>query len=195
MRDILERVDLPDMQKGDWKIEKFVVDHIDFSIITSGRMHPEKGQVYTRLTRNNHVVMSDTPAEMYDHLEAVQRAKGTCLLNGLGLGMVLKNILKKPEVTKVIVVEISQDVIDMVSPYYNDPRVEFICADALEYQPPKGIRFQMVWHDIWDDICEDNCETMSKLHRKYGKKADWQGSWGRYEIQRMKRADRLWRAW
>jgi spermidine synthase len=128
--------------------------------------------------------MSDTPAEMRDHWEAVYHAKGSCLLNGLGIGMVLKNILLEPEVTDVTVVEISQDLIDIVSPHYPDPRVTFVCADALLYAPPKGKRFGMVWHDIWDDICADNLPIMEKLHRKYGKRTDWQGSWAKYECQR-----------
>ena len=128
--------------------------------------------------------MSDTPAEQRDHCEAVRRATGSCLLNGLGIGMVLKNILLKDDVTDVTVVEISQDLIDMVSPHYNDPRVTFVCSNAFDYKPPKGKRYNMVWHDIWDYICSDNLPEMTRLHRKYGRRADWQGSWCKRECQR-----------
>lgn len=179
----MEKVTLPEMSKGIWKVEKFVTDRVDYSSMLRGRNVP-LGETYTKLTRNGYLVMSDTPAEMRDHLIAVCRAKGSCLLNGLGIGMVLKNILLKPEVTDVTVVEISQDLIDLVSPYYNDQRITYICADALKYNPPKGKRYQMVWHDIWDDICSDNLPCMQKLHRKYGRKTEWQGSWCKYECQR-----------
>ena len=98
--------------------------------------------------------------------------------------MVLKNILLKPEVTDVTVVEISQELIDIVAPHYPDERVTFVCASAFDYKPPKGKRYQMVWHDIWDYICADNLPEMTKLHRKYGRRTDWQGSWCKAECQR-----------
>ncbi len=184
---VLEKVDLPEISKGDWRIEKFTTDRMDFHSLLHDREVPV-GEQFTRLMRGQHtVVMSDTPAERREHYKAVRRATGSCLLNGLGIGMILKNILLKPDVTDVTVVEISQDLIDIVAPHYNDPRVTFICANALEYKPPKGKRYQMVWHDIWDNICTDNLEDMKKLHRKYGRITDWQGSWAREECEYNKR--------
>ncbi len=181
---MMEKVTLPEMKKGDWKIETFKTDRIDFHAMLKSRPIPV-GETYTRAMRNGFLVMSDTPAEMRDHRRAVLMAKRSCLLNGLGIGLVLKNILLKPDVTDVTVVEISQDLIDIVAPHYSDPRVIFVCADALEYQPPKGKKFQMVWHDIWDNICSDNLHDMKKLHRKYGCKTDWQDSWCKYECRRI----------
>lgn len=179
------KVDLPEMQSGPWKVIKFTTDRMDFHSALRGR-HVPIGETYTRLMRDYVLIMSDTPAEMNDHYYAVRYAKGNCLLNGLGIGMVLKNILLKPEVTNVTVVEISQELIDMISPYYDDPRVTYICADALTYKPPKGMKYDMVWHDIWDYICSDNLDDMTKLHRKYGKRAKWQGSWCKRECQRAR---------
>ena len=179
------------MSNDSWIIEKFTVPKSSIEGIRAafaGRPVPP-GE-YTRLKRNKdswgNIVMSDTPAEMDDHWYAVANAKGSCLLNGLGIGMVLKNILLKSEVTDVTVIEISQDLIDLVGPHYNDPRVTIICMDALEYKPVKDKKYGMVWHDIWDGICSDNLEDMKKLHRRYGKKAEWQGSWARYECERQK---------
>lgn len=179
----MELVTLPESSKGDWEITKFKVDYLDYRSALRGRGVP-KGQTFTKLTRNGSLIMSDTPAEQDDHLEPFMRAKGSCLINGLGLGMLLKNILLEPKVVDVTVVEISQDLIDLVSPHYNDARVTFICADAKTYKPPKGKRYNMVWHDIWDNICGDNLKDMEKLHRKYGKKTDWQGSWCKRECKR-----------
>jgi len=179
----MEKVTLPEMQKGSCKIEKFTTDRVDFHSLVRGRGVPV-GETYTKLTRDGALVMTDTPAEMRDHDSAVWHANGSCLLNGLGIGMVLKNILLKPTVTDVTIVEISQDLIDLVSPYYTDARISYLCYDALIYQPPKGKRYQMVWHDIWDTICADNLPEMAKLHRKYSRRTDWQGSWCKYECQR-----------
>lgn len=131
--------------------------------------------------------MSDTPQEMRDHYVAVVNARGSCLINGLGLGMVLKAVLKKPEVADVTVVEISSEVLEMVSPHYQDHRVTFVHASAFDYRPPKGKRYAMVWHDIWDFICADNIPEMQRLHRKYGRRADWQGSWARSQCERHNR--------
>jgi len=180
---LLEKVDLPEISKGDWTISKFTVDRIDFRSLFYGRAVPLE-ETFTKLSRGGTLIMSDTPAEMRDHYDAVINAKGNCLINGLGLGMVLKNILLRQKITKVTVVEISQDLIDLVAPYYNDNRVTFVHANALEYTPPKGERYNMVWHDIWDYICTDNLPEMEKLHRKYGKRTDWQGSWCKEECLR-----------
>jgi hypothetical protein len=47
----------------------------------------------------------------------------------------------------------------------------------------------MAWFDIWPSICQDNWDEMKLLHRRYGRKADWKGCWGREEIMRMNRED------
>ena len=183
---LMEKVQIPEQQRGIWRVEKFKTDGIGTLMYSfQGRGMPA-GEEYTRLMRDGTLVMSDTPAEMRDHYEAVHRAKGSCLINGLGLGMVLKAVLKKPEVTDVTVVELSQEVIDMVSPHYQDERVAFVHADALEYKPSTKKLYQMVWHDIWDNICSDNLPQMQKLHRKYGKKAEWQGSWCHDQCKRQR---------
>jgi hypothetical protein len=181
-----QKVDLPEMSKGEWRVEHFITDKIDFYAIMYGRGFP-LGETFTRLMRGNTLVMSDTPAERYDHYDAIRKATGSCLINGLGLGMVLKNILLKPDVTDVTVVEISQDLIDLISPHYCDPRITYVCHDAYTYKPEKGKRFNMVWHDIWDNMCEDNLPEMAKLHRKYGRRTDWQDSWGKRIILRHRR--------
>lgn len=172
----MEKVNLPECEKGDWKIEIVIPDCVDFNSLGMGR-RVTLGDPITVLTCRGNLVMSDTPAEQWDHYCALRKAKGSCLVNGLGIGMLLKNILLKPEVTDVTVVEMSQDLIDIVAPHYSDKRVNIICANAFDYNPPKGKIYDMVWHDIWNNICADNLSEMTRLHRKYGRKAKWQGSW------------------
>jgi spermidine synthase len=128
--------------------------------------------------------MSDTDAELRDLSAIAYSATGHVLLNGLGLGVVLQACLAKSEVTKVTVIEVDADVIELVARHYEDPRVKIIHADALTYRPPKGTRYGAVWHDIWDGSCSDNLEQMKLLHRRYGRLTDWQGSWGRHLIRR-----------
>lgn len=180
---MLTKVQIPESIRGEWRIERFTTDPVRcMAYAGEGRNVPANEQ-FTRLMRGRTVVMSDTPAEMADCHEPVRMARGSCLVNGLGLGLVLKAILDKPEVTDVTVVEISREVFGMVSPYYTDPRITFVLADAMAYKPPVGKRYQMVWHDIWDYISADNLPQMHKLHRKYGRRADWQGSWCRRQCE------------
>jgi spermidine synthase len=186
---LIQKVEIPEGAAGAWRVERFESDAMDFRSMIQGRGVPV-GETFTRLMRGGTVVMSDTPAEMRDHYTAVRNARGSCLINGLGIGMVLKAILAKPDVTDVTVVELAREVIDLVSPSYACDRVKFVHADAMTYQPPKGKRYGMVWHDIWDSICADNLDDMKALHRKYGPRADWQGSWCRSQCER---AEQEWR--
>lgn len=182
---MIEKVSLPESRSGRWAIERFTVaEPMAVARFWHGARAPRPG-TYTRLMRGSTLVMSDTPAEMRDHIIAVHKAHGHCLINGLGLGMVLAAVLRKPEVSAVTVVEVSGELIEMVGPHYRDPRVTFVTADAYEYTPPKNLRFGMVWHDIWDTISVENLEGMKRLHRKYGRRAEWQGSWCRSECEWM----------
>ena len=181
---------IPNGVSGNWKIDRFTVTKEDesfgrlravISFSSRGRFVP--AGTYTRLTNNGTLVMSDTPDEIKDHWEPIYKAKGTCLLNGLGLGIVTDIILRKPEVEQVWIVENSIGVIDLVFPYFKEKygnKIVLVLHDALTYKPPKELRFNMVWHDIWNHISTDNLPDMKTLHRKYGKRCDWQGSWCRH---------------
>lgn len=188
----MEPVSISEGTCGKWSVVRFSVSEADakFTVLRAamkGRGYVPPG-TYTRLNcKGRGIVMSDTPDEMRDHRYAVQRAQGHVLLNGLGIGMVLTNILKKECVTAVTVVEIDADVIALVGPNYTDPRVTIIHESAFEYAPPKAVRYGAVWHDIWDTICGDNLTQMTKLKRKYGRRADWQGCWCEYECKRYSR--------
>ena len=114
---LMEKVELPEMQAGNWRVEKFRADAAGgLAYALKGRGVPA-GEEFTRLMRGGTLVMSDTPSEMRDHFYAVHKATGSCLLNGLGIGMVLKAILAKKEVTDVTVVELSEEVLQMVAPH------------------------------------------------------------------------------
>jgi len=183
---------LADGKSGEWSVETFVVPEEDlsqiFSIFKTGRSVP--GGIYKRLKRSGTVVMSNTPDEIRDFRHFTYQAKGSILINGLGLGCVIKVLLDKPEVTKITVIEKSEDVIKLVAPYFNDERLQIIHADAFEYKPQKNEKFNFVWHDIWDYICADNLTEMATLHRKYSKKTEWQDSWAKSLCQRAKLNER-----
>jgi spermidine synthase len=140
--------------------------------------------------------MSDTEAEIRDHLTIIYKAKGHVLIHGLGIGMVARTCLLKPEVASVTVVELQLDVIKLVGPWLEDiaakanKRLTIIQGDAFTWKPPKEQKWDIVWHDVWNEICTDNLPQMSKLHRRFGKRCIWQDSWSRGLLQVYKREER-----
>jgi len=173
-------IDVPDGVSGEYTIESFNVLKNDpsqfISALKTGRCVPEG--TYKRLMRGGTCVMSNTPDEIRDFSHFLWRASGHILINGLGLGVLLKGLLLKDDVKSIDVVEISKDVINLVYPTYKkDKRLTVINADAFTWTPPLGSRYDFVWHDIWDDICTGNLKEMAKLHRKYGKRCGYQDSW------------------
>jgi len=186
-------IDVPDGVSGDWSVETFEVQKNDFTqlieMFNTGRSVP--AGTYKRLLHGQTCVMSNTRDEIRDFIPFYYKANGSILINGLGLGVLLKALLSKDTVTEITVIEKSQDVINLVAPtYITDDRVTIIHADAFEYTPPKGKKYDFVWHDIWDYICSDNHEEMKMLHRKYGKRTNYQESWCRDIVERQLRKDK-----
>jgi len=185
-------IDIPDGKSGNWSVETFEVPKEDLSqfisMMKDGRGVP--AGTYKRLTYKGSVVMSNTPDEISDFSRFARQAKGSILINGLGLGVLLKALLDKEDITDITVIEKSEDVIKLVANHYTDSRLNIIQADAFEYIPPKGKRYNYVWHDIWNDICTDNLKEMIILHRKYGRKCDYQYSWCRERCEQQARQDK-----
>jgi len=195
--EVIPYVDIPEKEVGDWAIRKFTIDQEAakrdrLSCLFSGEYgrSVDPGD-YTKLAhRRRGVIMSDTPAEKNDHYMFVRRASGKVMINGLGLGMVTNALLQKSDVTRVVVVEMEAEVISLVAPHFQDPRVEIIEADCFEVMP-KDLsvtttdRFDYVWHDIWDTISADNWPEMNKLHRKWGRFSHYQDSWCRNRVLRL----------
>lgn len=183
------KVSVPEGKSGVWKVERFHVSENganlhNYQCLFNGQSGRQIAPgTYTRLMRDGKVtVMSDTPAEIVDHMEVIYRAEGDVLLHGLGIGVVLNAVLKKPEVNSVIVVENSRDVIDLVGPHYLkkfSDKVRIVEGDALTWKPAPNSWWNVVWHDIWDSICSDNLSEMKTLHRRFGRRSGWQGSWSR----------------
>ena len=194
---IIPNVSVPEGVLGDYEIKKKTFE--DDPMYTARMRISGRNYIpgtYTFLYRGSTLVMSDTPDEKQDHIQAVIKAKGNCLIAGLGIGMVLNAVCLKEEVEHVDVVEISQEVIDLVSEYYDNKypdKITFHCADILQWQPPKNIKYDMAWFDIWDNLCTDNLDEMATLHRRFGRKAEWKGSWGKEILVNQKRKETYYR--
>lgn len=127
---------------------------------------------YMMLKHQNTILMSDTPMERRTNEEFLQRATGDVLIGGLGIGMIVYPLLFRESVTSITVIEYAQEVIDLIGPqlegYPNSGVLNIIQADALEWRPPRGTKYDTMYFDIWPMIGEDNWPDMVKLHRSYG---------------------------
>lgn len=194
--DLIPSVSIPEGEKGDAKITHFTFDQeeaarFNLQLMCKGHGHraisPGK---YTRLVVDGRLQMTDTPAEKRDHYQVVREAQGNILITGLGLGMVANACARKEEVTHVTVIEINQNVIDLVSQTLH-PKIDVICADALEWQLPKGAMWDVIWHDIWPDVNLEDCESRTKLSRRYARRwKHFHGAWCKDEIRRLQAAER-----
>lgn len=199
MFDAAKATEVKAAENEHWRIDKADApgDGMAFGaghVIRTGRGSLEPGATYTRLIRKNTagrggtLVMSDTPDEIRDCAPIFYEARGRVLVNGLGLGCVLRGLLANEDVEHIDVVEVSRPLINLMGPYFaGDDRVTIHKGDAFEFVWPTGTRWHSVWHDVWDDLCTDNLNerggnakpgSYERLHRKYGRRCVWQGSWG-----------------
>lgn len=145
-------VSVPEGASGLWSVMRFTVTEEDArwaNINCHGRWISPG--TYTRLTREKQVIMSDTPLEISEFRSFERVACGRVLINGLGLGVVLQAVLRKPEVQHATVVDISEEVISLVRYHYYamfPGKLHILHADALEYRPGRNEYFDAVWHDI-----------------------------------------------
>ena len=150
---------LPPQQKGVAKIEHYTVSKLD---VLRELMHggpAEEGKVAI-LRIGGRTMMSDTRHEKITNYGVVRQARGNVLIAGLGIGMILHPILKKPEVSHITVLEKEQDVIDIVQPSLQSPKLTIVCADAFTWKPIA--KFDCIYFDIWADGSSD----LAKIERK-----------------------------
>jgi hypothetical protein len=150
---------------------------------------------YVRLRINGETVMSDTFMERQSNSDFIENANGKVFIAGLGLGMIIHNILDKDSITEIIVIEKNQNVIDIVGSKFTDPRVKIIYADIFKYDPPKEEKYDTIYFDIWTDIDIENLKEIKLLHNKYKNRLNranplaWMNSWMKEYLQGEKRKD------
>lgn len=188
---------VPNGKSGDWKVDETVVTEKEAAFsrmraaLNPGRSWEEvEAGTYKRLCCGGTIVMSNTQMECHELRRFVEWAEGRVLVNGLGLGIALTAILKKPEVTYVRVIEKSKDVIALVGPSFLgqclDHRLEIIEGDALTYKPARGEKYDVIWHDIWNDICGDNLAQIQLLRKRWVRRCAWQGCWSERMIRSLR---------
>lgn len=175
---------LPVGEQGVARIDHFIIGPVEMlksmtdffeEFLPTGR--------YARLRVNGQLMMTDTPMEKRTNLEVVERARGRVLIAGLGLGMILRSILKKPEVAHVTVIEKYEDVVGLVLPSLTgySTRLDVIVDDVFKWKRPRSLpRFETIYFDIWPDSDVSLLPQMNQLHRRYRpmlSEGGWMDSW------------------
>jgi len=184
-------------EKGAAKVEIFEVSHEE-SVFTSLRaiQHPHEyvpEGSYARLKVDGETVMTDTRMERRSNSEFCFHARGRVLVAGLGLGMILHHPLEDPAVTDLTVVEKSQDVIDLISPTLQSPKLNILNADIFTWRPTQGAQFDTIYFDIWPNISDESLDEIRKLHRAFRPflaPDGWMESWMRKELLSRRRQDK-----
>ncbi len=189
-------------EKGIARITRFEFNERD-AMIANMRAMRDGGAIfrcvqghYVRLTIEGRLVMSDTPMERLSNKEFIRKANGRVFIAGLGLGMIIHNIIDIDYVTEIVVVEKYQDVIDLVAPKFDNPKLKIICADIFDYVPEKNEKFDTIYFDIWTDIQTENLDEMKKLHSRFRKHLNksnndcFMNSWFREYLQKQRTKER-----
>jgi hypothetical protein len=191
------KVDVPTGRSGRWEIDHYEPHMLELVRDIRTLRTAIRPGVYTVLYyhgKKTKTIMSDTPAEIDEHLRPITSFSGRVLITGLGIGMVLQGLLMRKQVQHVTVLEKSRDVIKLVKPHYEKKfgvkRFTVICADAFKWKVPKGQTFDYVWHDIWPMISSSNLEPMRRLEKKYEPHATYQGFWCKELCRKMQFAER-----
>ena len=179
---------LPEAEKGSAKIEHYTVTEQEsrMSSLRPGEYCPEG--TYVVLKVNGETVMSNTRMERNTNRNFIQEAYGNVLIAGLGIGYILSEILKKPEISSVQVVELSSDVIHLVAPSFRNlfpDKLKIDRGDIFSWFPyPEDQKYDTIYFDIWSNSCEDYRKEVKRLKQiwrpyleKDKTKKPWIGDW------------------
>ncbi len=171
---------VPEGKSGDVEITHFTIDR-HLSVLNQIGGHPNIPEgTYCRLCVGEKLMMSNTPWEKSTNYQFLIRGKGDVLILGLGLGYVVRELLREKcnPISSITVVENNKGVVYLVSPYVEHPKVEVVHADAFTYKPTK--KFDSIWADIWDTPGEEQTTERRKLigyYRKYKNPGGWMKTW------------------
>jgi hypothetical protein len=153
-------------QSGLWSLKKFEnISQLGYFQDWQGR-----GPIYA-LMQNNQSWMSTAWDELDSQAPHAAAAQGNVVVIGAGMGVVLYNILIKPEVTHVTLVERDAQVIEVLKQMTNFnewtgiDKLTITIVDAFDFQPAASVDFLYV--DIWADPGERRAlSDMQKIQQK-----------------------------
>lgn len=123
---------------------------------------------YLALTQGNNIWMSLNPNEIETMKPYIDKAKGSVLVLGLGLGYVPFMMALKPEVKSITIVEKDPEIIclfnSLIYPNFkNKEKIKIIEDDAINYVS-KNNKFDYIFADLWHSP-EDGLSLFVQLKR------------------------------
>lgn len=130
---------------GKYKITKNISEEILLGYMYENK---EKYSIpVIKLLEDNRDLMMITPKEIQGSYQAIKAAYGIVGIAGLGLGYVAQEIAKKSNVKKVIVYEISKEVIELYNRNFKEnSKIKIIHGDVFK---AKRERFDFFYADIY----------------------------------------------
>jgi len=130
---------IPEGELGDWRVEKvsFTEERAAFFNTQVESIYHVEPMTYTLLSNSEGCIMTDLPLEIEDQRLFSEAAEGKVLIGGLGLGITPNIVAEKLTVTSVLVVEVSPDVVSLVSPYLH-AKVQVVQGDVFTFDPVAG---------------------------------------------------------
>jgi hypothetical protein len=193
---------VPEGQVGEAKIKHVVVTEHDARMASIRGERLRSGPLAQLLITGTGLMMSDGFHEHLSNWNAVDDSHGDVLIAGLGIGMILVPMLRRSEVRTVTVLEKSLDVIKLVEGpirrYIGSEagKLSILCADAYEWVPPKGRKWDCIYLDVWPNICTDNLDKIAALKRRYAKSLNrqnpkaWMRAWEEHRLRLDRRREK-----
>lgn len=157
----LNLIDIPEGKIGDFTVthkisppgEEFDTANLRCALFAGQKReklswpHPTR---WTYLQHQGATLIADLPCEVAQHYQCLEGIRGgSVLVGGLGLGITLAILAQRKGVHTVVVVEQSQEVIDLVWKHRKFPNAEIICADLDEWVKTNNRNFTHAFYDTW----------------------------------------------
>lgn len=123
---------------------------------------PEHGYIYkdqadddwkgVELKNEWGAMMTDNPFEQASYQSAVELARGTVLVSGMGVGLfnvLVENKMKDGIISRLDIVELSQDLAEWVPQYIPMMNTNVIVSDIHEFLEKTDKTYDLIFLDIW----------------------------------------------
>ena len=115
--------------------------------------------------------MSDTPKEKAEMKQLSNKCFGKVLVGGLGLGIVANYLDENTKVIEIVIVEKSQDVIDLIKPRIEKLSTQIFCYDIKQYLKECEIgEYDCIVLDTWKGIDQRSYEFELLPLKRWAKK-------------------------
>ena len=136
---------------------------------------------YIDLVKNNVTWMSITPHEINTMETSIKKANGNVLILGLGLGYFPYMCSLKNNVTKIDIIELDKEIIDVfkkviLPQFKNKAKISIINQDALKFLENSSLEhYDFIFSDLWHNA-EDGLKPyleIKSLLKNFSKERDY----------------------